>query len=275
MNINDYISSGILEQYVLGDTSPQEKQEVECMSHIYPEIQHELANVQLALEGLAMELAVEVPLDLKKNIFDAIEKEIAATSTPKSIATTAKVIAFNKDVIEPILPVSSFNKKYLVAAVVSLLMGSSAVYFILNNNFNTKETAFNNKIETLSKEKITNEQIYKNQLASLSIQNNKPFIIQGNAKALGKTLIVLWNSKTGNVYVNNNQLPPPTADKQYQLWALKDGKPIDLGVFNANDAIQNMKSIDGANAFAVTLETKGGSPSPHLEELRGIVNVNG
>ena len=47
MNINDYISSGILEQYVLGDISPQEKKEVECMSHIYPELQEELLKCKL------------------------------------------------------------------------------------------------------------------------------------------------------------------------------------------------------------------------------------
>jgi len=76
MNINDYISSGILEQYVLGDISPQEKQEVECMSHIYPELQEELLKLQITLEGLALENAIEVPLHVKKNIFEQIEKQL-------------------------------------------------------------------------------------------------------------------------------------------------------------------------------------------------------
>ncbi len=271
MNINDYISSGILEQYVLGDTSPQEKKEVECMSHIYPEIQHELANVQLALEGLAMDNAIEVPLHIKKNIFDAIDKELEETV----VVPTAKIVSFNQQSITENKSNTSFNIKYLVAASAAFIVGVSAVYFILNNNYNTKQIALINKIETLSREKINNEQVFKNQLASLSIENNKPFIIQGSAKAPGKTVIVLWNNKTGNVYVNNSQLPATPIDKQYQLWALKDGKPIDLGVFDATTSMQNMKSVDGANSFAITLEVKGGSPTPHLEELYGIVNTNG
>jgi hypothetical protein len=46
------------------------------------------------------------------------------------------------------------------------------------------------------------------------VENNKPFVLTGNAKALGKTMVVLWNNKTGNVYVNNVQLPQTPSDKQ-------------------------------------------------------------
>ncbi len=265
MNINDYISSGILEQYVLGDISSQEKKEVECMSHIYPEIKEELNKVQIALERFALDNAIEVPSHIKKNIFEKIEKEIA-----QEPITPAKVVEFNP-VINNNVIASTSNKRYLVAASVSLIIGASAVYFILKSNFNEKELALNSKVQAISKEK---ENI-QNQLALLSVENNKPFVLQGNAKAPGKTMIVLWNNKTGNVYVNNVELPKTPSDKQYQLWALKDGKPIDLGVFNTETSIQNMKSVAGAQAFAVTLEVKGGSPTPHLDELYGLVKVSG
>lgn len=262
MNINDYISSGILEQYVLGDISPQEKKEVECMSHIYPEIKDELVKTQVALEGFAMDNAVQPPSYLKKNIFEQIEKEIIKDKEePKIVAIKPTELVEQKKII-------SLNK-YLVAASITFLIGASAVYFILQNNFNQKELALNNKLEALEKDKAD----YKNQLATLSVENNKTFVLQGNVKAPGKTMVVLWNNTTGNVYVNNVQLPKTPSDKQYQLWALKDGKPIDLGVFNADGSIQNMKSVVGAQAFAVTLEQKGGSLTPHLEELYAITNI--
>ncbi|MFY7964106.1 MAG: anti-sigma factor [Chitinophagaceae bacterium] len=263
MNINDYISSGILEQYVLGDISPQEKKEVECMSHIYPEIKEELVKVQLAIEGLAMENAVTVPSHLKKNIFDQIEKE-----TTIEVKQTSKLVNLNTSTAVNETNVVSI-KKYLVAASISLAVGATSVYVILQNSFNQKELALNKKVDEIAKD---NEDV-KNKLAILSVENNKTFVLQGNAKAPGKTMVVLWNNKTGNVYVNNVQLPQAPIDKQYQLWALKDGKPIDLGVFNADGSIQNMKSVAGAQAFAVTLEVKGGSPTPHLEELYAITNI--
>ena len=55
-------------------------------------------------------------------------------------------------------------------------------------------------------------------------------------------------------------MPAPPSDKQYQLWALLDGKPIDLGMLNF-DAKQKkllvrMKNAQNAQAFAITLEKK-------------------
>ncbi len=75
MNINDYIASGIIEQYVLGDVSTQEKKEVECMSHIYPEIAEAVLQLQQTLEGIAMQEAVAPPKELKQQIFKIIAQE--------------------------------------------------------------------------------------------------------------------------------------------------------------------------------------------------------
>ena len=270
MNINDYILSGILEQYVLGDVSPQEKQEVECMSHIYPEIKEELTKVEMALEGLAMEQAIEVPKHIKKNIFEAIELEESNNQTE---STNPKVVSI-KNFKENSSTNKTYNfKKYLVAASILFIISLSSLYLFLNSAFQAKELALNTRIENLNLDKVQVEENYRNQLAALSIENNKLYVLQGNNKAPGKTMVVAWNKVTGQVYVNNIQLPSTPSDKQYQLWALKDGKPIDLGVFNVNNSLQNMKNIQGAQAFAVTLEKKGGSPAPNLQELYGIVNI--
>ncbi len=81
---------------------------------------------------------------------------------------------------------------------------------------------------------------------------------------------IYWNSTTEIVYLDVKSLPDAPNGKQYQLWALKDGKPIDMGVFNAVDtekALLEMGSVPGADAFAVTLEKAGGVPSPTLEEM--------
>jgi phosphate/sulfate permease len=69
MNIQAYIESGILEEYVLGTVSPQEKQEVECMSHIYPEIKEELLRTESALEEYALKHQTSPPASLKESIF--------------------------------------------------------------------------------------------------------------------------------------------------------------------------------------------------------------
>mgnify|MGYP003437997483 FL=1 len=86
MNIQEYINSGIIEQYVLGDVSAQERQEVECMSHIYPEIQQELFSQQQVIERLAMAFQVEPPVDLRAKILGRLKEQ------NNSIETEAQIV---------------------------------------------------------------------------------------------------------------------------------------------------------------------------------------
>jgi anti-sigma-K factor RskA len=64
-------------------------------------------------------------------------------------------------------------------------------------------------------------------------------------------------------------------DKQYQLWAIIDGKPVDAGVFDGNVAsLIKMKAItSGVTTFAVTVEPRGGKESPSLETMQVAGNV--
>lgn len=82
-------------------------------------------------------------------------------------------------------------------------------------------------------------------------------------------MMVYWNPDQQKVYVDAGQLPAPPAGKQYQLWALAGGQPVDAGMLQVNrqPGLQQMKPVGAAQAFAVTLEPEGGSASPTLEQL--------
>ena len=65
-----------------------------------------------------------------------------------------------------------------------------------------------------------------------------------------------------------NNLPLAPSDKQYQLWAIVDGKPVDAGIIgDCNGGLCKLKNIPKASAFAITLEKKGGSPTPTLTAM--------
>ena len=55
MTNKDYINSGILEQYVLGHTSPLETKEIEMMAAADAEIRQEIESIAFALENYALE----------------------------------------------------------------------------------------------------------------------------------------------------------------------------------------------------------------------------
>ena len=79
---------------------------------------------------------------------------------------------------------------------------------------------------------------------------------------------VYWDTTSKDVYLLVNNLPQPPGEKQYQLWALLDGKPVDVGMIDNSSFIGEkrlliqMKNVSGAQAFAITLEDKGGKPTP-------------
>ena len=72
MNIQEYISSGIVESYVLGLASDEERKEFEKICTQYPEALAARTAFELALEKQALENAIAPPADLKIKIFDKI-----------------------------------------------------------------------------------------------------------------------------------------------------------------------------------------------------------
>jgi anti-sigma-K factor RskA len=83
---------------------------------------------------------------------------------------------------------------------------------------------------------------------------------------------IIWDPVRKMAILHVNSLPPAPAGKDYQLWVIRDKTPIDAGVFqvkgNRKDGelyrIDNLAEGDRSriNAFAVTLEPKGGLPKP-------------
>jgi anti-sigma-K factor RskA len=79
---------------------------------------------------------------------------------------------------------------------------------------------------------------------------------------------VYWDSSK-KVYLDIKNLPAAPTGKQYQLWAIVEGKPVDMGMYskNTDSKIQAMKSVEKPQAFAITLEKEGGNATPTMEEM--------
>lgn len=82
---------------------------------------------------------------------------------------------------------------------------------------------------------------------------------------------ILWDPENRQAVLQLANLPVPEDDKDYQLWLIKDGEnPISAGVFNfdqsSSDLFFKVEHLEEpspvSNAFAVTLEPKGGVPQP-------------
>ncbi|WP_221394361.1 anti-sigma factor domain-containing protein [Dyadobacter sp. NIV53] len=292
MNILAYIESGILEEYVLGTVSSQEKQEVECMSHIYPEIKEELLRTESALEEYALKHQMAPPASLKESLFakmnfDSVDEprteEIAGTENtdveqnlskeiregvfvqiPSETIAETKVIegAFEHPEIREVTP---FWAKLAIAASVllALFAGWSSVQ-VSELNKRNEEMAAN--IQILKK-----DYDYKGLLADMYRNPDfKVIRMAGLEKSPESSVAAFWNQQTNEVMLDVQNLPTPPIGKQYQLWSIVDGKPVDIGMLDGqySGKVLKMKNTKtGSAAFAITLEKAGGNPSPTMEEM--------
>ncbi len=81
---------------------------------------------------------------------------------------------------------------------------------------------------------------------------------------------IIWDPEKRTAILQVSDLPPAPSGKDYQLWVIKDKKPISAGVFAVSNTESNYFKIENLavtnpkeiGAFAVTLEPKGGLPQP-------------
>jgi anti-sigma-K factor RskA len=251
VNVQEYISSGIVESYVLGLASAEERTEFENMCLRHPEVLQARTDFELALENQAMEGAVAPPSALKQAIFNELKTE-------------GKLVTMQ----EPV-PVKSMSwLKYAAAACVILLAGSIYLNIILSNS-NVRLSGKNKIVENKYEKTLAELSDIKKDIQVLLSNQNVKMAAMGGLEVSPKSFAtVYWDTTSHDVWLLTNNLPAPPSDKQYQLWALMDGQPIDLGVIDNEHFIKQdrlllkAKNTQNAQAFAITLEKKGGNPTP-------------
>lgn len=261
MNVNQIIESGILETYALGLCSDVEQREVELWLQNSPELRAELAIIEAGLEEWAQKHAIPPPTSVKENLLNNLHFEDQKTAT--------KVINLRP-------------YKLLVAASVTALIGSVIFNGVMWNRLQSAKTTI---AELTSRNSVMAEDlgVYKTNYSN--VKDELAFVTDANVKVIQllsadnqgeERATIYWNRTTEEVVLAVNTLPQPPENKQYQLWAIVDGVPVDAGVFDVPEdalSLTKMKSFKDAQAFAVTIENYGGSPTPSLETLTIIGNV--
>lgn len=258
MNTGEYISSGILESYVLGVANLEERKEVEKYASIYPEIKQELDAIEKAMNNYATEHSIEPPSYLKEKIFAKIADETTKTSS----VNEPIALKLNEDR----KPASAFSYWSIAASFLFLISAGFAIYFGLKsgrldtsiNEIAKTNTALSDSIKAISS---TVAQM-QNDMAILKDPTYKMVELKGLKVAPDSKAMVCWRPTDKKVYVEIDKLPSAPPGMQYQLWAIVDGKPVSEGMLTAGNGLHPMKDVDNARAFAITLEKEGGSPTP-------------
>ena len=262
METKEYIESGILELYVYGLLSESENDQVTAMSNKNPEIKAEIISIEKAVINLSSSFSPFI----SHSQFEKIKAKLELKH--------GKVISMKSG--------SSWTSYMGWAASLALLIGIGYQYTKLN------ETT--NQVVTIEKEKSKLQESVidleaKNKETELVLnvvrdETNTVVNLGGQAVAPAAKAKIYWNKQTQVVYVDASGLPEPPEGKEYQIWSLKllpQLTPTSIGTLanfkDNNSKIFAVEKTGDAEAFGITLEPAGGSPTPTMEQLYTLGKV--
>lgn len=260
MNIDDYIASGKLESYAMGICTDAERAEVESMLRQYPALKSELEEIEKSIEAYGQANAIEPSAQVRDRVMEHIANNTRET---------------------PVVPLHSgepgirkFN--WLAAASIVLLLGSAIGNVLLYNKYQSTQSkvlALENEKTYLANDLQKTQANYDKTNEMLAMINSPQTMMvemKGMPMSPESKAMIFWNKESADVYLSIASLPAAPTEMQYQLWAIVDGVPVDAGMIDLseNDSMPHkMKSFENATAFVVSLEKKGGSPTPNMEAI--------
>jgi anti-sigma-K factor RskA len=261
METKEYIESGILELYVYGLLSESENEEVTTMARNNPAINDEIIAIEKTIVALSSSFSPFISAENFEKIKTKLELK-------------------HPEIIQ-LEPSRNWVQYIGWAAAILLLIGIGLQY---NQFYETSSQILNATNEKNKIEKDLNALQLRNKAAETSLvvvrdAKNTVIALSGQAVAPESFAKVYWNKETKVVFIDAAGLAKPPKGMVYQVWSLKLSPltPTSIGLledFDAND--QKLFAVNNANeaeAFAITLEAKGGSLTPTMEQLYTLGKV--
>jgi len=257
MNKDQFLASGLLEQYALGITSEEESALVERYLNSFPEVRAEYTSMRKALDQYAKQYAIQPPEMLRNRVIDAVDHQQARS----------------QDDNEPVPGSGQLRQsgwsRYLVYAAI-ILMGVGL--FFLDRKADGLQQELSNQTVLLNacQEDKEDMESANTLFAFLKHGETQQVNIEGTPLSPETRLIAYWNEAASKAYLNPVNLPAPPEGKQYQVWADVDGKMISVGLLSRElpmDQLATISFIDEAESLNLTLEPEGGSEKPTVSLL--------
>jgi anti-sigma-K factor RskA len=249
--------------------------ELQEMERLYPEVTAARLAIEASLEQHAPRVPLPQPAATRSKVLAALAAEAEAMAASASSAPTKK--APRAAMPPPNLqaapkPIRWFRTA--LAASVLLLMGS----ILLNFYFYSEMVSANKATKALVLQQaalLKKQDTMQASLALLTDPAMRPVALAPVAGGTQPVATVYWNQQSKEVYIQASRLPAPAAGKQYQLWAQVDGKMVDAGLinWNADGLLLRTATVPQAEAFAISLENEGGSPTPTLTAVVAMGKV--
>ena len=219
--------------YVMGATSSEESLQVEQWRATHSAVNDEIINIEKAFEAYAFANAITPSSSIKDQIFNTL-KASENTSTNNTYQQPTKVVS-----ISPIRSIAA-------AAAVLLLIGSTVLNFFYYNKYKDANAKYDESQQQIASLNGRLTDMNKD-MDIVQSKYSEPVSLKGLEAAPDAGAKIFWMKNTGEVYVDPSNLPMAPAGKQYQLWGIVDGKPVDGGMITSKDgkkySMQKMKAF--------------------------------
>lgn len=250
--ITTFLSSGLLEKYLLGETTVAETEMVETYISKYPEINNAYNELQNHLEIVAKSQAVEAPQSILNSILDELDDD-------------APVIT-----MKPSKNYKSWYKYSVAASVAALLFaGTSYIFYNQNKKLSEENQVVVDEIFDLRSDiEMNNKKLddIMQQFKQLNDPETYKYIMQGNERAKNLKTVAYINSKDKTSMIDVVSLPQLPEEQCYQIWAELQGKMVSLGILDETDRqLKKIPYTENALGLNITIEPKGGNSTASLD----------
>lgn len=258
MDVNELKSSGLLELYVLGQTSQEETALVETMLDQHPELKQEISEISNALEVYASTVAEPPSPSTKEKLMEEIRKN-------RSSSARRNTSHFTKD---------GSIYGWLAAILGLLSLGLAWLYFTKIQDYQSLQSAYEDYVIACDSIQRADSTIIA-RYEELKDPNNQIININATEKYPESNLYFHYNPVSGRNFLQIKNLPPIAANQSYQLWSLKGDQAIPLDVFQGDgDNLFEVLFEENSDAYAITIEPRGGQDTPTLDNMIGVIPVS-
>jgi anti-sigma-K factor RskA len=251
------IDSGNVELYCLGALHPAEMAEFEALVAIHPELENEVRAFQNTIETMAIRSAVTPPSHLRALVLDSLDPYHETDSATQSTNRTARTPWW----------------RYAAAACVGLAIGiaPSALYYQELQHTKGELAVKQQQVFAAQSLQRAAQRTSTSMASAMDIMAQARQIVMLPTANHNDTATAYYQQSTGNVVVRTTSLPKLANNQDYQLWAIVNGKPVDMGVVPSDSSSGFYAAVVPNNApvqvFAITIEPKGGVPAPTLSAM--------
>lgn len=256
MNIQEYISSGILELYVYGALSEEESAEVTRMIKKYPEVRDEVEEIEKALISLSSAAAPGETGALMPSVKNSRREETKRNRTD----------------------LKNWTSYMGWAASLIFLVGLFFMYYQNNELKRSLQALQTEKAQIETQIANAREDVEKTRelLDVLRSKNILQITLDGQDPAPGAFATAYWDKENDITYIDAKELPTPPEGMVYQVWSLKMEPltPTSIGLLESFEEdetkIFRLENFNASEGFGITLEPEGGSETPTLERLYAL-----